>query len=787
MFKKILFQLHWFFGISAGLVLALMGITGATVSFQDELLRLLNPDVLKVEVQASGIKSPAELVQRFEASQGEKVVGLWVETNTGNASRVFFTPPPGERRGPTRYFDPYTGELLGQARGEGFFGLMLQLHRFLAIGQTGRNITGACALILVFFCLSGLYLRWPRNASNWRAWLTLDWARKGRSFNWDLHAVFGTWCLVIYLLAALTGLFWSYDWYREGLTRLLTDAPAQERGHQGGQRPGQKPAGEAPAYDMDALWASIQHAAGPGLKAFNLRLPGAAGQPANVFYLLDGADHDRAFNTLALDPVTGQLRRQELFADKPLGGQLLASVYALHVGSYFGVLGRIVMMVASLCMPLFFITGWLLYLDRRRKKRAIRKTRQGVDGHAEGWLIGFASQSGYAEQLAWQAADQLQRGGQGARVRALGSISESDLKAAEKALFVVSTFGDGQAPDSARAFERQMASLQWPLPQLSYGMLGLGDRNYAHFCGFAHRVDAWLRAQGAQPLFSPVEVHNADHEALGQWHTALQALSGAQAVPSTSNPFQAWTLRKRQRLNPGSNAASTWLLSLVPPSSQSWQAGDLVEILPGNHQGDEAHSREYSIASIPEDGCLQLIVRQHVAPEGGLGLGSGWLTERVPVGGEVQLKVRRNSAFHLPDAAVPGIFIGNGTGLAGLRSLLKARIAQGEHRNWLLFGERTRSHDFYCSDELEKWLGKGQLARLDLAFSQDQAHKIYVQDRLRQASDELRQWLAEGAAIYVCGSLEGMAGGVHEVLLEVLGETGVEALIEAGRYRRDVY
>jgi sulfite reductase (NADPH) flavoprotein alpha-component len=197
--------------------------------------------------------------------------------------------------------------------------------------------------------------------------------------------------------------------------------------------------------------------------------------------------------------------------------------------------------------------------------------------------------------------------------------------------------------------------------------------------------------------------------------------------------------------------------------------------------------REYSIASIPEDGALQLIVRQELHPDGSLGLGSGWLTEHALVGSSISLRVRRNSSFHLPSEPAPMILIGNGTGLAGLRSLLKARIAQGEQRNWLLFGERHAAHDFHCADELKGWLATGDLARLDLAFSRDQAEKVYVQDRLRESADELHRWFAEGAVIYICGSLEGMATGVDETLNALIGEEGVQSLIEQGRYRRDVY
>ncbi|WP_175651046.1 PepSY domain-containing protein [Pseudomonas sp. Marseille-P9899] len=855
MLKKTLFQLHWFFGITAGLVLALMGITGATYSFQDEILRAINPQVLKVKIREEGVLAPAELVRRVEATEGKKVAMLWVETHSDAAARVFFTPPPGERRGQLRYVDPYTGEFQGDVVGQDFFNLMLNLHRFLAIGDTGRQITGACTLMLVFFCLSGLYLRWPRQALNWRAWLTLDWAKKGRAFNWDLHAVAGTWCLLFYLLFALTGLFWSYEWYREGLNKLLADPPpagqeqkrGEGRGNRGGHGGPQQPDANAPALvvDYDAIWASLQKAAGPGLAAYNLRLPPVGGQPATLFYLLDDAAHERAYNTLTIDPASGQVRRQEVYTDKSFKAQLLTSIYALHVGSYFGLTGRILAMIASLTMPLFFVTGWLLYLDRRRKKRQVRAARSGLNPNAEqknGWLVGFASQSGFAEQLAWQSAGQLQAAGLPVRVQPLASISEDDLRQAQRALFVVSTFGDGEAPDSARGFERKVLGQPWSLEGLNYALLALGDRQYPHFCGFARRLNAWLDERGAKARFAPVEVDSADPLALQHWQQQLAQMSGSSTVPVWQAPeFAPWTLTQRTLLNPGSQGLPVFLLGLNPPAPGQWDAGDLVEILPRlapaaierflQGLGLDANTpvqidglqeplsvalasrqlpvsrehlvglhaqalvdalipidaREYSIASIASDGVLELIVRQERHADGSLGLGSGWLTEHMALGDSVSLRLRRNSGFHLPGAPAPMILIGNGTGLAGLRSLLKARIASGEQRNWLLFGERNRAHDFHCREELQGWVESGDLTRLDLAFSRDQAEKVYVQDLLLQRGEELKRWLDDGAAIYICGSLHGMAGGVDAALNGLLGESAVEELIELGRYRRDVY
>ncbi|MBF8764393.1 PepSY domain-containing protein [Pseudomonas putida] len=851
MLKKTLFQLHWLFGITAGLVLAVMGITGALYSFQDELLSALNADVLRVEVRPDGVLPPAELVQRVEAQQHDKVAMLWVDVREGEAARIFFTPAPGERRGPLRYADPYTGQLLGEVSGQGFFTLMLTLHRFLAMGDTGRQITGASTLLLVFFCLSGLYLRWPRHATNWRTWLTLDWAKKGRAFNWDLHAVAGTWCLLFYLLFALTGLFWSYEWYREGLNRLLADPPVAGQPQPQLKKDRRSGAAsidpKAPALnvDYDAIWASLRNAAGPRLASYNLRLPPVGGQPANLFYLLDNADHPRAFDTLVLDPASGKVSLHERYSDKSFKAQLLQSVYALHVGEYFGLVGRIVLTLASLAMPVFFVTGWLLYLDRRRKKRQVRAARRHVtpdEVNSESWLIGYASQSGMAEQLAWQSAGQLQAAGLPAQVRALGTLCEEDLRAARRALFVVSTFGDAEAPDNARGFERNVLGQPLPLQTLSYALLALGDRQYPQFCGFARRLQAWLTERGAHCAFSPVEVDNADQAALQQWHQALALLTGTAPVSAWQAPrFGNWSLTRRELLNPGSQGQPVYLLGLQAQKPAVWEAGDLVEIMPlngrprvdafvrdlgldadthvqvegvvvrlaqalagrqltavgGHLVGLHAQavvdalvplgSRDYSIASIASDGVLELIVRQERHPSGDLGVGSGWLTEYLPLDGTLSLRLKRNSGFHMPQGNVPMILIGNGTGLAGLRSLLRARVAAGERRNWLLYGERNRAHDFLCGNELQGLLAAGDLARLDLAFSRDQAEKIYVQDVLLQQAALFERWMDEGACVYVCGSLQGMTAGVDAALAGLLGDAAVQRLIEEGRYRRDVY
>jgi sulfite reductase (NADPH) flavoprotein alpha-component len=198
-------------------------------------------------------------------------------------------------------------------------------------------------------------------------------------------------------------------------------------------------------------------------------------------------------------------------------------------------------------------------------------------------------------------------------------------------------------------------------------------------------------------------------------------------------------------------------------------------------------SREYSIASITTQQKLRLVVRQQSNNTGELGLGSGWLTAHAALGQEIALRIRNNESFHLINDNRPVICIGNGTGIAGLMSLLHARVRADYTQNWLIFGERQRAHDYFYQTTIEAWQTTGMLERLDLAFSRDQAEKIYVHHVLRNQAAELVTWIKRGAVIYICGSIQGMASDVEQALNDILGEDTVEQLRKDGRYRRDVY
>jgi len=426
------------------------------------------------------------------------------------------------------------------------------------------------------------------------------------------------------------------------------------------------------------------------------------------------------------------------------------------------------------------------YLRTRRKRLAAARAKADAAA-SPGWIVSYASQTGVAEELAQQTIATLKLAGIPARLAELSELAAEDLQGAERILFLVSTYGEGDAPDAAAAFAGRLMTTSLPLPQLHYAVLALGDRSYGQFCGFGRALDQWLQAQGAQSLFPRIEVDRSSEAAIGEWRQQLSHLAGTSDAPDWSAPaFDAWRLSERVHLNAGSAGAPVYHLELAPVSGvlPDWQSGDLVQIAP---PADPAHPREYSIASIPADGRVHLLVRLHSHADGSHGVASGWLTQQLAPGGTLQLRCRQHRRFRLEDNATrPLILIGNGSGIAGLRGHLKARALAGQDRNWLLFGERNGAYDFHYRAELEALRQAGQLT-LDLAWSRDGGAERYVQDLLPARAAQLRAWVADGAAIYVCGSLQGMAAGVDHALADILGRDQLDNLIAEKRYQRDVY
>lgn len=533
----------------------------------------------------------------------------------------------------------------------------------------------------------------------------------------------------------------------------------------------------------------------------------------------------------------------------------------------------------------------------------------------------YGSQTGNARRIAEALAAKLESEGLPVRLLRADAYQTRELKDEHYLAIVISTQGDGDPPDDARALVEFLDSKRAPkLPQLRFSVLGLGDSSYPQFCAIGQRIDARLEALGAQrwvaradadldvetvatpwsselfveakealksrqPLASvtPLRPHapaplawtrerpfaaellanlritgrgsdrdvrhlelslegaGLDYEpgdALGVWIQNPPAL--VQAVLSTLDldgdavvthgpdtlPLHEWLGSKREltRLSRpfiathAAHAGSDALNHLLAPDQREGltalmaqsQIVDLLQTHPGVWTADalvEAlrplQPRLYSIASsrkvVGDEAHLTVAHVEYLHGDAQRwGAASHHLATREE-GAALPVFIERNERFRLPtDASRDVIMIGPGTGVAPFRGFVQERAAiDASGRDWLLFGNPHARHDFLYQLEWQDALKRGELHRLDLAFSRDQAHKVYVQHKLREHGRDLYAWLDGGAHLYVCGDATRMAKDVHTALLDVIAEHGgksaedandyLNALQAAGRYARDVY
>jgi len=276
------------------------------------------------------------------------------------------------------------------------------------------------------------------------------------------------------------------------------------------------------------------------------------------------------------------------------------------------------------------------------------------------------------------------------------------------------------------------------------------------------------------------------------------------------------TLSRPVLLKYGDMIGSTKVVALAEPEALAKYTDDrqLIDLFadhPATLDKDQLLSllrplpgRLYSVASSlkAHDGEAHLLVgavRWNAHGRKHSGVASTFFADRRKIGDTAKIYVKPNRHFGVPDdPSHPMIMIGAGTGVAPYRGFIEERMETGATgKNWLFFGERNYTHDFLYQLEWQDYIEDGVLNRIDVAFSRDQLEKIYVQDRLWQAKDDVRKWIDDGAHIYVCGDEKHMAKDVDRTLVNILAEgvngdeekarAQLKELSKAGRYQRDVY
>lgn len=530
----------------------------------------------------------------------------------------------------------------------------------------------------------------------------------------------------------------------------------------------------------------------------------------------------------------------------------------------------------------------------------------------------YGSQTGNGRGVASELAEKAQAQGYAVNLVSMSDYKTRQLKQETLLLLVVSTHGEGDAPDDAIELHKFLASKRAPkLDNLNYSVLALGDSSYEFFCQTGKDFDTRLAELGATAI-SPLIECDVDYEELAAtWQeSVLEAVKplissasasvvsiAGTATSATSSftkqkPYSAELLVSQKLTGRDSDRDVRHVEIELGDSGMSYQAGDalgvwftnseqlvnelleslnlrgdeqvslgsdnvslreallnkkeLTQLYPGLVTGwaelsqhaallelstDKAQVREYinnnqvadlvrqypaSVTAEQFIGLLRAITprlysiassQAEVESEVHLTValvederdgttrfgGASQFLANAEEGQQVQVYVEPNKHFRLPEnPETPVIMVGPGTGVAPFRAFMQQRSAEGIKGNaWLIFGNPHFEQDFLYQTEWQQYLQSGELSRIDLAFSRDQEHKVYVQHKIAEQGEALWQWLEKGAHFYICGDAERMAKDVHQALLDVVVQFGgktieqaqeyLESLRAAKRYQKDVY
>lgn len=376
--KKIWFYVHWFLGLFAGTVLVIVGVSGAVLSYEQEILEMINKESLMVEVRGQEHLTPEALLEAFVMAKPNATPSAITLSSDPKASASISVQGQGGGRSTMVYYmNPYTGESLPELKGRQFFRATLDLHRRLMLSEVGKQLVGASTIGLIVLCFSGVYLYWGSIRRNLKKSLSVNFKAKGRGFLYQLHSASSLWMFPFLVFISLTGLFWSYEWYRASLYRM-TDVEMPKKGMHHGQKTMPKkgePLAEAKSIKKHAnmeeitqAWSLFESALSKPYAYATLRLPPSKG----VFefsYMDKNAPHSQARNVLRVQIQDSKVLSHTRYEDKRVGEQIMTSMLPLHSGEFFGWGGRLLFFLASLGMLLFGVTGVMLYLDRRQKIR----------------------------------------------------------------------------------------------------------------------------------------------------------------------------------------------------------------------------------------------------------------------------------------------------------------------------------------------------------------------------------------------------------------------------------
>lgn len=359
--KKIIRQIHLWLSVPFGLFITLICFSGAMLVFEKEIMEWSNPSLYRVKPNGNSPLALDELYEKALAtlSDSVQITGITVFPEPDKAYQVNLSRPHKA----SMYINPYTGEVTGRNERAPFFRTMFKMHRWM-LGSArseaggmgiGKLIVGISTLMFVFVLLSGIVIWWPRNRKILRNRLSIKFRKGWRRFWYDLHVAGGIYALILLLAMALTGLTWSFQWYRNGFYAVFGVKTSQvTRQVEGLQRKRLK---DKTYHSWQQVYEQVA-TRNPGYKQITL-----SRNTASVSFHRYG--NQRATDKYTFNPLTGEITDISLYCNTPNSNKIRGWIYSVHVGNWGGIITRVLTFLVALLGASLPLTGYYLWIKRK--------------------------------------------------------------------------------------------------------------------------------------------------------------------------------------------------------------------------------------------------------------------------------------------------------------------------------------------------------------------------------------------------------------------------------------
>ncbi len=363
-------DLHLWLGIASSLILFVVCLTGTIYTFKSEIQQMLAPDMYKLTVVKDEV-IPIDAMKAFVESTYQGKVQRVSINHKKDAPYVFFIGfKDKDKKNETVYLNPYTNEIVGVGRGpaDEFFMTVFKLHRWLLLDmKIGRPIVGIATVIFVFLSISGLILWFPKKIKGWKSikpGFKIKFNANWKRINHDLHNTLGFYTLFIVLVMSLTGLCWSFDWYRDGLGKVLG---TKVFGGRNEVKPESTLTEGAKTLDLSDVIQRANQTISYEYRTMTVSFPkgdkGSFEVSKNEAARFNETVTDRVF----IDQYSGDIIRQDMFSDKSVGEKVASSIRALHFGDIYGMFSKVIYFIFCLIATSLPITGIFIWINKMKK------------------------------------------------------------------------------------------------------------------------------------------------------------------------------------------------------------------------------------------------------------------------------------------------------------------------------------------------------------------------------------------------------------------------------------